>query len=148
MWAVGELTDDEFEDYVIDDVIMGDIGCTKPVAVGRHRRDAVTMPAESDYHDEVGDYFAKNVDSSAYNAHTGRPAMLALAGNVTGLKILDVGCGAGHYAAELLATPTTSPTGPANASGSPYASSPGPRAPRASSSCTGVGKSSGQSAGA
>ncbi|MFB6782076.1 class I SAM-dependent methyltransferase [Streptomyces sp. NPDC056352] len=36
-------------------------------------------------------------------AHTDRPAMLAPAGDVAGLKILDVGCGAGHYAAELLA---------------------------------------------
>jgi SAM-dependent methyltransferase len=29
--------------------------------------------------------------------------MLALAGDVAGLRILDIGCGAGHYAAELLA---------------------------------------------
>ncbi|WP_331746258.1 class I SAM-dependent methyltransferase (plasmid) [Streptomyces sp. NBC_00846] len=61
------------------------------------------MPAETAYHDEVGDYFAKNADTSPYNAYTDRPAMLSLAGAVGGLKILDVGCGAGHYAAELLA---------------------------------------------
>lgn len=36
----------------------------------------------------------------------------------------------------------------ANASGSPCESSPGPRAPRASSSCPAAGKSSGRSAGA
>lgn len=61
------------------------------------------MPAETAYHDELGDYFAKNADASPYNAYTDRPAMLALAGDVAGLKVLDVGCGAGHYAAELLA---------------------------------------------
>jgi len=60
------------------------------------------MPAETAYHDELGDFFAKNADTSPYNAHTDRPAMLALAGDVAGLRILDVGCAAGHYAAELL----------------------------------------------
>ncbi|MEU0299373.1 class I SAM-dependent methyltransferase [Streptomyces sp. NPDC006175] len=61
------------------------------------------MSAEHAYHDRVGDFFAKNADTSPYNAYTDRPAMLALAGEVAGLRILDVGCGAGHYAAELLA---------------------------------------------
>jgi hypothetical protein len=36
----------------------------KPLAVGSHRRDAVTMPAETAYHEEVGDCFAKNADTS------------------------------------------------------------------------------------
>ena len=61
------------------------------------------MPAETAYHDELGDHFARNAETSAYNAYTDRPAMLALAGDVAGLRILDVGCGAGHYAGELLA---------------------------------------------
>jgi SAM-dependent methyltransferase len=61
------------------------------------------MPAETAYHDELGDHFAKNADTSPYNAYTDRPAMLALAGDVADSRILDVGCGAGHYAAELLA---------------------------------------------
>ncbi|GAA4585839.1 hypothetical protein GCM10023194_29750 [Planotetraspora phitsanulokensis] len=55
------------------------------------------------YHDALGDFFAKNADTSPYNAYTDRPAMLRLAGDVSGLRILDVGCGAGHYAAELFA---------------------------------------------
>lgn len=61
------------------------------------------MPAESAYHDDLGDFFAQNADISAYNAFTDRPAVLGLAGDVSGAEILDVGCGAGHYAVELLA---------------------------------------------
>ncbi|MEU2429852.1 class I SAM-dependent methyltransferase [Streptomyces sp. NPDC007861] len=57
--------------------------------------------AETAYHGEKGEYFAANATDSAYNAYTDRPAMLGLAGNVAGLRVLDVGCGAGHYAAEL-----------------------------------------------
>lgn len=61
------------------------------------------MPAECAYHDDLGDFFARNADLSAYNAFTDRPAVLGLVGEVTGAEILDVGCGAGHYLAELLA---------------------------------------------
>lgn len=60
------------------------------------------MPAESAYHDDLGDFFAQNADLSAYNAFTDRPAVLGLIGDVSGAEILDVGCGAGHYAVELL----------------------------------------------
>ncbi|MEV1003283.1 class I SAM-dependent methyltransferase [Nonomuraea sp. NPDC050202] len=55
------------------------------------------------YHDALGDHFAERAQTSPYNAYTDRPAMLGLAGEVSGARILDVGCGAGHYAAELLA---------------------------------------------
>ncbi|MCX4765475.1 class I SAM-dependent methyltransferase [Streptomyces sp. NBC_01275] len=60
------------------------------------------MRAETAYHGEMGEQFAANATDSAYNAHTDRPAMLRLAGDVNGSRVLDLGCGAGHYAAELL----------------------------------------------
>lgn len=60
------------------------------------------MGAETAYHGDMGKHFAALATDHAYNAHTDRPAMLRLAGDVTGLRVLDLGCGAGHYAAELL----------------------------------------------
>ncbi|MGV9310287.1 class I SAM-dependent methyltransferase [Nonomuraea sp. NPDC003727] len=61
------------------------------------------MPPKTAYHDALGDYFAEHAGISPYNAYTDRPATLELVGDVAGSKVLDVGCGAGHYAAELLA---------------------------------------------
>ncbi|MEU5401295.1 class I SAM-dependent methyltransferase [Streptomyces sp. NPDC005963] len=61
------------------------------------------MKAETAYHGAMGQLFAAQATNSAYNAHTDRPAMLGLAGDVAGLSVLDLGCGAGHYAADLLA---------------------------------------------
>ncbi|MER5648647.1 methyltransferase domain-containing protein [Streptosporangium sp. NPDC002524] len=61
------------------------------------------MPPKNAYHDALGDYFAEHAGISPYNAYTDRPAMLELAGDIAGARILDVGCGAGHYAADLLA---------------------------------------------
>ncbi|WP_433192404.1 class I SAM-dependent methyltransferase [Nocardia sp. CA-107356] len=60
------------------------------------------MSAETAYHGEMGKQFAASATDNAYNAHTDRPAMLRLAGDVSGLRVLDLGCGAGHYGAELL----------------------------------------------
>ncbi|MEW2529804.1 class I SAM-dependent methyltransferase [Streptomyces sp. NPDC047071] len=60
------------------------------------------MTAETAYHGEMGEQFAAQATDSAYNAHTERPAMLELAGEVRGLRVLDLGCGAGHLAAEFL----------------------------------------------
>ncbi|MFF8971808.1 class I SAM-dependent methyltransferase [Streptomyces sp. NPDC014995] len=60
------------------------------------------MTAQTAYHGEMGEQFAARATTSVYNAYTDRPAMLRLAGDVGGLHVLDLGCGAGHYAAELL----------------------------------------------
>ncbi|MEU5042278.1 class I SAM-dependent methyltransferase [Streptomyces griseorubiginosus] len=61
------------------------------------------MRISTAYEGALGDYFADNATDSPYNAHTDRPAMLELAGDVTGLRVLDAGCGAGHYITELRA---------------------------------------------
>lgn len=53
-------------------------------------------------YDDFADSFAAHAEHSAYNAHYDRPAVLGLLGNVAGRRILDVGCGSGQYAAELL----------------------------------------------
>ncbi|NJQ05246.1 class I SAM-dependent methyltransferase [Streptomyces lonarensis] len=69
------------------------------------------MTAETAYHGPLGELFAAQATDSAYNAHTDRPAMLELAGDVTDLRVLDLGCGAGHYAAELVARGAAAVTG-------------------------------------
>ncbi|MBO1332950.1 class I SAM-dependent methyltransferase [Streptomyces sp. VRA16 Mangrove soil] len=59
------------------------------------------MSADTAYHGKMGEHFAAVSADHVYNAHTDRPAMLRLAGDVTGRAVLDLGCGAGHYAAAL-----------------------------------------------
>ncbi|MDA1387751.1 MULTISPECIES: class I SAM-dependent methyltransferase [Glycomyces] len=60
------------------------------------------MPRDTAYHGALGDAFAAHSATGAYNAYIDRPAMLALAGDVAGQRLLDVGCGPGHYAAALV----------------------------------------------
>jgi SAM-dependent methyltransferase len=47
--------------------------------------------------------FEAHATRSAYNAHYDRPAVLALLGDVQGRRVLDLGCGPGLYAEELVA---------------------------------------------
>lgn len=53
-------------------------------------------------YDDFADSFAVHAEHSAYNAHYDRPAVLGLLGDVAGSRILDVGCGSGLYATELV----------------------------------------------
>jgi 2-polyprenyl-3-methyl-5-hydroxy-6-metoxy-1,4-benzoquinol methylase len=47
--------------------------------------------------------YERNAADNAYNALYDRPAVLELLGEVSGQRVLDVGCGPGLYAEELLA---------------------------------------------
>ncbi|MFF3127392.1 class I SAM-dependent methyltransferase [Streptomyces sp. NPDC057908] len=54
----------------------------------------------NDY-DSFAEMFSAENENSLVNAYYERPAMLALAGDVTGRRILDAGCGSGPLAAVL-----------------------------------------------
>jgi SAM-dependent methyltransferase len=56
---------------------------------------------ENDYDSFAAAYVAESEDN-AWNAHYERPAILAMAGDVEGLRVLDAGCGGGAHAAALL----------------------------------------------
>lgn len=60
------------------------------------------MPSNLAYHGSDADYFANHAEKGTWNAYVDRPAMLNLIGKVAGERILDAGCGAGHYAAALV----------------------------------------------
>ena len=56
----------------------------------------------SDYDNFANAYSAEN-ESNLFNAYYERPAMLGLAGEVSGRRILDAGCGSGPLSAALRA---------------------------------------------
>lgn len=54
-----------------------------------------------DHYDAFADRYEAENASSLLNAHYERPAILALAGEVSGLAVLDAGCGSGPLTAAL-----------------------------------------------
>jgi SAM-dependent methyltransferase len=54
-------------------------------------------------YDPMAAAYELHATHSAYNAYYDRPALLDLVGDVTGLRVLDAGCGPGLLAAELVA---------------------------------------------
>lgn len=62
---------------------------------------------------EINDYdgfaqeYAQGNEVSSFNAYYERPATLELVGDVSGLRVLDAGCGSGTLAAELVARGAT-----------------------------------------
>ena len=62
----------------------------------------MTVGPEPQY-DAFADEFEAHALTGLYNAHYDRPACLELLGDVQDAHVLDVGCGPGLYAAELVA---------------------------------------------
>lgn len=69
----------------------------------RARDELVRQDQSVTIYDEMASTYAEHAADSAYNAHYDRPAVLELLGEVSGLRVLDAGCGPGLYAEELLA---------------------------------------------
>jgi hypothetical protein len=53
--------------------------------------------------DTFADAYSADNETALYNAHYNRPEMLRLAGDVSGSRILDAGCGSGPLSAALRA---------------------------------------------
>ncbi|MEV6295722.1 class I SAM-dependent methyltransferase [Streptomyces sp. NPDC051896] len=58
-------------------------------------------PARVNDYDSFAEAYAAENENNLVNAYYERPAMLALAGDVTGRRILDAGCGSGPLSAAL-----------------------------------------------
>jgi SAM-dependent methyltransferase len=56
-----------------------------------------------DHYDSFAESYSTDNESSLFNAYYARPAMIKLAGDVNGHRILDAGCGSGPLSAALLA---------------------------------------------
>ncbi len=63
---------------------------------------SVTEQLWSPY-DEMAGAYQRHAETSAYNAHYDRPAVLDTLGPVAGMHVLDAACGPGLYTKELLA---------------------------------------------
>lgn len=55
----------------------------------------------TDHYDSFAQAYSQENESSLLNAHYERPAMINLAGNVEGHRVLDAGCGSGPLSAGL-----------------------------------------------
>jgi SAM-dependent methyltransferase len=60
-----------------------------------------TAPSRANDYDSFADGYSAENETSLMNAYYERPATLALAGDVTGRRILDAGCGSGPLFAAL-----------------------------------------------
>ena len=60
------------------------------------------MTPDHAYHGSDGDHFAAHAETGTWNSHVDRPTMLDLIGDVAGHRVLDAGCGAGHYAMAMV----------------------------------------------
>lgn len=60
-------------------------------------------PHAYDAYQELASAYAEKIDTKPHNAYYERPAMLSLLPEIAGQQVLDVGCGPGVYAQELVA---------------------------------------------
>jgi ubiquinone/menaquinone biosynthesis C-methylase UbiE len=58
---------------------------------------------KADHYDSFAESYSADNESSLFNAYYERPAMIDLAGDVNGRRVLDAGCGSGPLSAALLA---------------------------------------------
>ncbi|GAA3118607.1 class I SAM-dependent methyltransferase [Streptomyces rameus] len=58
-------------------------------------------PARANDYDSFAEAYAADTENNLVNAYYARPAMLALAGDVAGRRVLDAGCGSGPLTAAL-----------------------------------------------
>ena len=58
---------------------------------------------KADHYDGFAESYSTDNESSLFNAYYERPAMLDLAGDVSGRHVLDAGCGSGPLSAALVA---------------------------------------------
>ncbi len=56
---------------------------------------------QPDHYDAFAESYARENERSLFNHYYARPAVLALAGDVDGRRVLDAGCGSGTIAADL-----------------------------------------------
>jgi hypothetical protein len=61
------------------------------------------MASDRSYQGSLGEIYAARAGAPGLNSLHDRPAVLDLIGDVDGQSIVDLGCGAGHVAHELLA---------------------------------------------
>jgi SAM-dependent methyltransferase len=72
-----------------------------PPVPGNSARPADAAAAAANDYDSFAEAYSAENESSLLNAYYERPAMLALAGDVAGRRILDAGCGSGPLFAAL-----------------------------------------------
>jgi SAM-dependent methyltransferase len=61
------------------------------------------MSDEASMYDGFAEEYLAHASGGAFNAYYDRPAVLEVLGAVDGLAVLDLGCGPGLYAEELIA---------------------------------------------
>lgn len=57
----------------------------------------------ADHYDSFAEAYAATNENGLFNAHYARPALVGLAGDVTGRRVLDAGCGSGPLFEDLRA---------------------------------------------